>query len=449
MAADRDRLEEYRRIAAFNRKCGVDVQEISAKEVERLFPLCRTEDILAGFYVKEDGRANPVDATTSLAKGARMHGAKIFENVRVENVLERRTLYGHRQVDGVVTECGQTIKADYVVNCAGMWARQIGEKSKITIPNQAAEHYYIITDAMPGVDPNWPVVEDPSSYTYIRPEAGGLMVGLFEPEGAVWNPSKIPKSFSFGEITPDWDRMAPHVEKAMNRVPATLTAGVKNFFCGPESFSPDLAPIVGEAPEMKNYFVAAGKAISSKSYFQFNTILLSFLGLNSIGILSGGGIGRVVASWIINGKPDVDVTGMNIDRLQKFQSTPAYRSTRVTESLGLVYKCHYPYKSNETARKSKRSPFYDSLMSVGAVCKDVSGWEVPDWYKISSTSSNLMEGDNKYTWGKPHFFNAWAHEHQACRNSVALFDMSFMSKFLVVGKDAGECLNRYYDQNIS
>jgi glycine/D-amino acid oxidase-like deaminating enzyme len=257
LAADAHRLEEYRRIASFNRKHGVDVVEIGPQDVLNLFPLCRVDDILAGFYVKDDGRVNPVDATMSLAKGAKMKGVKILEGVEVTGVTE--VIHnGNRRVSGVTLADGKTIEAEYVVNCAGMWARQLGELSGVNIPNQAAEHYYVITDSMPEVSHTWPVIEDPSSYTYIRPEGSGLMVGLFEPIAAPWNVKKIPNNFKFGEITPDWERMGPFVEKAMNRVPSTLTAGIKTFFCGPESFTPDLAPCIGESPEIKNYFVAAG-----------------------------------------------------------------------------------------------------------------------------------------------------------------------------------------------
>lgn len=425
LACENDRLEEYRRVSAFNRKCGVDVEEISADEVKKLFPLCRTDDVLAGFYVKDDGRVNPVDASVALAKGAKMRGVRIFEGVRVANVT---TGYLpdqiHKKVTGVVLENGHTIKADYVVNCAGMWTRQFGEKCGVNIPNQAAEHYYLITDSMAEVDPMWPVVEDPAAYTYIRPEAGGLMIGLFEAEAAAWKVKSIPDDFSFGEIEPDWDRMSPYLEKAMNRVPASFNAGVKKFFCGPESFTPDLAPIVGEAPELKNYFVAAG--------------------LNSIGILTGGGMGKLVADWITRGKSDMDITGMNIDRLHPYQRNPDYRASRVVESLGMVYKCHYPYKSKESARGAKRSPFYEVLKRKGAYFKDVSGWEGADWFAPEGVKAEIQH----HSWQPQFWFDYWKKEHQACREGVILMDMSFMSKFLIQGRDAGSRLNRLCTANV-
>jgi glycine/D-amino acid oxidase-like deaminating enzyme len=255
-------LEEFRRVSDYNRLQGVDVQEIGPADVQALFPLCKVDDVLRGFYVAGDGRVNPVDATMSLVKGARQQGAKVFEGVAVSDVLQ-----AHGRVAGVRTECGHEIKAEYVVNCAGMWARQLAAKSGVSVPLQAAEHYYLITDAIPEVDKKWPVVEDPSSYAYIRREGAGLMVGLFEPWGATWRAEGIPQSFSFGEIPADLDRVSLYFERAMQRVPRTLEAGVSKLFCGPESFTADLRPIVGPAPELENYWVAAG--------------------MNSIGILTG------------------------------------------------------------------------------------------------------------------------------------------------------------------
>lgn len=418
VATDIDRLEEYRRVSAFNRYCGVDVQEISPAQVKELFPIAKVDDVLAGFYVKEDGRVNPVDVTMSMAKGARMMGVKFFEEVSATGILKK-----NGAVTGVKTNLGD-IQAEFVVNTAGMWARQFGEMAGVNIPNQAAEHYYLITEDMKEMTPDLPILEDPSSYGYFREEVGGLMIGLFEPVCAPWNVKKIPQDFSFGEINPDWDRMAPYLEKAMGRVPMSMNVGVKKFFCGPESFTPDLRPIVGEAPELKNYFVAAG--------------------LNSIGILTGGGLGRVLAHWIITGNPDVDVTGFNIDRLQVYQNNPEYRATRTVESLGMVYKCHYPTKSPETARGAKKSPFHERLVAAGAYMKDVSGWEAPDWYAPKGVKAEAGE----LSFGKMHWFPYWEAEHKAARENVILMDMSFMCKFMVQGRDAGRVLNNISANNV-
>jgi 4-methylaminobutanoate oxidase (formaldehyde-forming) len=411
LAKDIDRLEEYRRVSAFNRYCGVDVQEISASEVKSLFPLARTDDILAGFYVKEDGRADPVDVTMALAKGARMQGAKIIEGISVIDVITKRGA-----VKGVRTAQGD-IECEFVVNCTGVWARQLGARNGVNIPLQAAEHYYLITEKIPEIRSSWPVIEDPASYGYYREEGGGLMIGLFEPVCAPWNVGGIPEDFSFGTISPDWDRMGPYVETAMQRVPISLQTGVKKFFCGPESFTPDLQPIVGEAPEIKNYFVAAG--------------------LNSIGILTGGGLGRVLAHWILTGQPDVDITGFNIDRLHTYQNNPEYRRTRTVESLGMVYQCHYPTRSMQTARGAKKPAIYDRLAARGAYFRDVSGWEGADWYAPAGVEPKVTE----LSWGRQSWFPYWQAEHRAAREGVILMDMSFMAKFIVQGRDAGRLLN--------
>ncbi|HEY6035121.1 MAG TPA: FAD-dependent oxidoreductase [Kofleriaceae bacterium] len=409
VAGDRDRLEEYRRVSAFNRHCGVDVHEISPGQVKDLFPLARVDDLLAGFYVKEDGRADPVGATMALAKGARQAGALLLENTPVIEVLAKGGA-----VRGVRTAQGD-IACEYVVNCAGMWARQLGAQNGIAIPNQAAEHYYLITERIPELRADWPVLEDPGSYGYFREEVGGLMIGMFEPVCAPWNVRGIPGDFSFGEIQPDWERMGPYLEKAMARVPISMNAGVKKFFCGPESFTPDLQPIVGEAPEVKNYFVAAG--------------------LNSIGILTGGGLGRVLAHWILTGSPDVDITAMDIKRLHHYQTNADYRRLRTVESLGWVYSCHYPTRTPQTARGAKRSPFYERLAARGAYFRDVSGWEGADYYAGTGERPEM-----ELTFGKPSWFAQWAAEHRAAREGVIVMDMSFMAKFLVEGRDAGRLL---------
>ncbi|MFO1265480.1 MAG: FAD-dependent oxidoreductase, partial [Rubrivivax sp.] len=411
VASDQDRLEEYRRVAAFNRYCGIDVQELSPREVHEIFPLASTAGIEAGFYVKEDGRVNPVDVTMALAKGARQRGVRILEGVAALGVTQQQG-----RVTGVRTAQGE-IRCEFVVNCAGMWARQFGALAGVTIPNQAAEHYYLITEAIKDLPPDMPVLEDPGYYGYYRQEGAGLMVGLFEPVCAPWRIEGIPEDFSFGELPPDWDRMLPFLERAMSRVPVTTEVGMKKLFCGPESFTPDLRPIVGEAPELRGYFVAAG--------------------LNSIGILSGGGLGRALAHWIIHGVADVDVTGMNIERVLPYQANPDYRRARTVESLGMVYRCHYPNHMLETARGAKRAPFHDRLAAAGGHFREVSGWESPDWY----AGAGVTPDPGPLGWGRPRWFALWEAEHRAARENVVLMDMSFMGRFLVQGRDAGRCLN--------
>ncbi len=340
-----------------------------------------------------------------------MRGVKIIEGEPVTGFHQRGGA-----VTGVRTPYGD-IEAEYVVNCAGMWARQLGALAGVSIPLQSAEHYYLITGPVDGLDQRWPVLEDPASYGYYRPEGDGMMVGLFEAECAPWRLDGVPGDFSFGTLPPDWERMEPYLATAMARVPVTLESGVRTFFCGPESFTPDLQPVVGEAPELRNYFVAAG--------------------LNSIGILTGGGIGRALASWIVNGRPDIDVTGINIDRLHPYQGNREYRATRTVEALGMVYGCHYPGRSMTTARGAKLSPLHDRLAARGAWFRDVSGWESPDWYVPDGA-----EPADTLSWGRREWWPYWEAEHRAAREGVIVMDMSFMSKFLVAGRDAGRELDR-------
>ncbi|MBW2660049.1 MAG: GcvT family protein, partial [Deltaproteobacteria bacterium] len=264
---------------------------------------------------------------------------------------------------------------------------------------------------------NMPILEDPSHYGYYREEVGGLMIGLFEPECAPWKIDRVPENFSFGEIEPAWERMGPFLEKAMSRVPISKEIGINKFFCGPESFTPDLSAIIGEAPELKNYFVAAG--------------------LNSVGIIMGPGLGRMMAHWIMTGKPDVDITGFNIARLHTYQNNPEYRRHRTVESLGTVYQCHYPYKSMKTARGAKKSPFYDRLKDQGAYFRDVSGWESADWFAPKGKDAKVEH----HSWAREDWFASWEAEHKAARENVILMDMSFMPKFMVQGRDAGKVLN--------
>ncbi len=414
-AADEDRLHEYRRVAAFQRHFGLEIEEIGPREMKDLFPWAETDDLLAGFHVPGDGRVNPVDLTQSLARGAKNLGVRVVEGVRVDDVLVE-----DGEVKGVRVSTGSTdelqIECEYVVNSTGMWARELGEKSGVVIPNQAAEHYYLITDTIEGIDPDGPIFEDPASYGYYREEGGGMMVGLFEPHAAAWSVDGIPRDATFTTLKPDWDRMGPFLEKAMARVPVTLEAGVRTFFCGPESFTPDLMPAVGEAPGIRNYFVAAG--------------------MNSVGVLSAGGLGRVLAHWIIGGLPDVDVTAWDVARFRKDQLDPAYRRERTTEILGTVYAAHTPGKQLHTMRDRRLSPVHDRLVSNGGLLREVSGWEGADWF---AGAGNTAEAEP--TWGRAPWFEQWETEHRAVREGAGLMDMSFMAKFSVTGPEAGAMLD--------
>ena len=414
-AADEGRLHEYRRIAAFQRTQGLEVHEITPREIADLFPLAKTDDLAAGFYVPGDGRVNPVDLTMSLARGAKQLGVRIIEGVSVESVVthnNRVTAVRVTQGDGTAD-----IECEYAVNAAGMWARELGQRNGVVIPNQAAEHYYLITEPIDGVSPDAPVFEDPAAYGYYREEGGGLMVGLFEPRAAAWKVGGIPQDFSFGTLEPDWERMEPFLRTAMERVPVTLDAGIRTFFCGPESFTPDLLPAVGEAPGIRGYFVCAG--------------------LNSIGILSSGGMGRLVAQWITSGHPDADVTAFNVDRFQAWQLAPRLRAERTSEVLGTVYAAHAPGTQLRSGRGIKRSPLHDKLIAQGAYLKDVSGWESPDWYAAPGTTPTAQP-----SWHHEAWFDQWRAEHEAVRTGVVLIDMSFMAKFIVEGPDAATVLDR-------
>ncbi len=415
-AADADRLHEYRRVAAFQRHLGLEVEEIGPKEMSDLFPWAKTDDLLAGFHVPGDGRVNPVDLTQSLARGAKNLGVRIIEGVRVDDVIVEDGEVRGVRVSTSSTDDDGVIECEYVVNCTGMWARELGEKTGVVIPNQAAEHYYLITDTIEGIDPNAPIFEDPASYGYYREEGGGMMVGLFEPHAAAWSVDGIPRSASFTTLKPDWDRMSPFLETAMARVPVTLEVGVRTFFCGPESFTPDLMPAVGEAPDIRNYFVAAG--------------------MNSVGVLSAGGLGRVLAHWIIAGLPDVDVTAWDVARFRKDQLEPAYRRERTTEILGTVYAAHTPGKQLHTMRDRRLSPVHDRLVSNGGYLREVSGWEGADWFAGPGKTPEAEP-----TWGRAPWFEQWEAEHRSVREGVGLMDMSFMAKFSVTGPEAGAMLD--------
>ena len=408
-----ERLEELRRGAAFMCRFGIEMHEISPTEAAERFPVGDFSETIAAFWYPLEGRTNPVDTTQALARGARNRGARVIEDIPVRSILTE----SGRAV-GVQTDKGE-IAAEHVVIAAGMWSREIGARAAINLPLQAAEHYYLITEQLEGVDRNLPLLEDAHSWAYFREETGGLLVGLFEPDAVAWHVDSIPENFTFGEIEPDWDRVVPHLEAAFKRVPRAANAGVRKLFCGPESFTPDLAPLVGEAPGLMNCWVAAG--------------------LNSLGILNGPGIGMTLAHWIVDGRCPVDHTAFNVDRFADgSQNTPAFRRARTKELLAKSFGAHFPNDTFKTARGLKRSVLFDRLKSAGAYFVESHGWEQPDWFAPSPGEAKV----ETYSWGRQNWWDWHAAEHQAARNNVILMDMSSMAKFLVQGRDAVGLLNR-------
>ncbi|MEO1733168.1 MAG: FAD-dependent oxidoreductase [Pseudomonadota bacterium] len=413
IANNDERVHEMRRTANFMQRFGIHYEEISPAEAQQLFPVGDLSDVKAAFYIADDGRANPVDVTMSLARGAENRGARVFENVRVGEITVH-----NGTATGVRTEDGQAIVAENVVVCGGMWSRQLGAKAGLNLPLQAAEHYYLITETIPGLPRDLPVLEDPSTWTYYREEVGGMMLGLFEPKGATWNLDRIPDDWQFGEISPDWDRVGPDLELAYSRVPETMNYGVKKLFCGPESFTPDLGPLVGPTPELRNCWVACG--------------------MNSLGILNGAGTGMVLAHWMVDGLPPLDVTGINVNRFSKSMSTPAFRRDRTPELLGKSFGQHFPNEGFKSARDVKRSVLYDRLKAAGAYFAEGHGWEQPDWFAPTPEAAKV----DTYSWYRQNWFDWHAEEHKAAREAVIVMDMTSMSCFMVEGRDACALLSR-------
>jgi 4-methylaminobutanoate oxidase (formaldehyde-forming) len=405
------KAEEMRRGLRAAQTFGLECEEVTPSDVQRLWPLAYVGDVQAAFHFPNDGRINPTDVTRALAKGARNGGARIVEKCPVIGI-ERHD----GKVTAVTTELGR-IKAAIVVNCAGMWARQIGCLAGVDVPLQAAEHYYLISEAVAGVHPRLPILRDPGRSAYVREEAGKIMVGIFEAKAAPWKVDGIPPDFTFGEIPPDWDRLHPDLERAIERIPLLRETGIKLLFCGPESFTPDHNYLMGEAPNLKGFFTAAG--------------------FNSLGILSGGGVGLAMSNWIVHGHASMDVWSVNIRRMHPWQNNPRYLADRIVESLGIGYQDHWPFRQWETARGVKKSILHDRLAAARACFGESAGWERPNWYARPGQTPAY-----EYSWGRQNWFDNNAVEHRAVREQVGVFEQSSFAKLLIQGRDAEAALNR-------
>ena len=412
LATTPERQAALRREAAWMHGFGVEDVEISASEMSKLWPLAKTTDVLSAYYVADEGRADPVGVATSLAKGARQLGTRVVEGIAATGV---RTKNG--RVIAVTTEQGD-IETELVVNACGIWARQFGALAGVHVPLQAAEHYYLLTDTVPGLDQDLPVIEDPESYGYYRPEGDGMLVGLFEPVGVPWSLDGVPRNFSFGKLPPDWERMEPFLDKAMERIPSLADTGVRTFFCGPESFTTDVRPLLGPAPELDGYWVAAG--------------------LNSLGILSGGGVGNMMAHWIVDGVPPVDATPVAIDRTATYETSRKFRKERTVEQLGVLFgDAIWPSWQPRTGRNVRRSVLHDRLVAQGAHFGVSAGWEFAEWFDPAHESPAATMG-----YKRPAAHEIIRREHNAIREAVGVIDMSLMAKLVVQGPDAAAVLSR-------
>ena len=410
IATAEERFEELKRNASMAQVFGLSVDVVTPEEISERIPLLYTGDVIGGIHIPTDGYANAVDITQALAKGARACGARIFQNVKVTSIGA-----GSGRVTGVGTERGD-MEADYVVLCAGMWTRDLAASIGVNVPLHACEHYYALFESVAGLDEDLPVIRDYDACTYYKHDAGKLLVGAFEPRARPWGMDGIPEDFCFDEIAGDFDHFEPVLRDAMARVPALEAAGIQKFFCGPESFTPDVRYHLGQAPEFDNCFVAAG--------------------LNSIGLQSAGGIGKVVAEWMRAGRPPADLWEVDVRRNMPFQGNRKYLRERVSESLGLLYARHYPYRQYESARGVRKSPLYERLQAAGACHGETAGWERPNWYAPPG-----MEARYEYSYGRQNWFEYSAAEHRSVRENVALFDQSSFAKYRLEGPDAERTLN--------
>ncbi|MBC7630232.1 FAD-dependent oxidoreductase [Aeromicrobium sp.] len=410
VARTADRMEQLRRTAATAQAYDLECQLLTPEQARDHYPLLEIDDLVGGIWLPGDGTANPTDLTQALARGARMRGAKVAEHVRVTDIL-----VAGGAVTGVRTDRGD-IEADIVVNCAGQWAHHLAAKIGVAVPLHSAEHFYVVTDQIEGVRPDLPILRDPDGYTYFKEEVGGLVVGGFEPEAKPWvSPDQIPYPFEFQLLGEDWDHFAILMDSALERIPALREVGIRKFYNGPESFTPDNQFILGEAPAVRGFFVGAG--------------------FNSVGIASAGGAGRALAEWILEGEPTIDLLAVDIRRFAPFQNDVSYLRERVTEVLGLHYAVPWPNREYDTARPLRQSPVHDRLAQANAGFGSKMGWERANFFAPAGQDPAI-----EYAWGRQNWMPWSAAEQRACRKDVAIFDQTSFSKYVVHGVDAEAAL---------
>ncbi len=410
LATNQDRWTEFRRLATTAGSFGMEMHLVSPEEVKRMWPLMNVDDLVGASWLPTDGQASPSDITQSLAKGARMHGAKIVENVRVT---------GFDMKDGRIVAVKTTlgdIACEKVVNCAGQWARQVGAMAGINVPLQPVKHQYIITEKIDGLATDAPTTRDPDRRTYFKEEVGGLVMGGYEPNPQAWTTGDVPDEWAFRLFDDDFDHFEQHMVQAIERIPALEKAGVKQMINGPESFTPDGNFILGVAPECSNMFVGAG--------------------FNAFGIASGGGAGWVLAQWVVDGEAPLDLWVVDIRRFSGMHRDRQWVLDRTLEAYGKHYTVAFPHEEYESGRPRLTSPLYERLKAHGAVFGSKLGWERPNWFAPAGT-----EGRDVYSMGRQNWFDAVGAEHAHVREAVGIFDQSSFAKYEVTGPDALKVLD--------
>ncbi len=405
------RFEELKRGMSMGKCFGLEVDLLTPSDIKSKWPLLDLTDVVGGIFLPKDGQTNPIDVTQALAKGAKQRGAKIFENTKVTKILvENGRAVGVETADGV-------IRADTVVLCGGMWSHGLAADVGVAVPLHAAEHFYIVTEPLEGVPSNLPVLRIPDECAYYKEDAGKILMGCFEPVAKPWGMNGIPEEFCFDSLPEDYDHFEPIMNMAIKRMPKLADAGIQLFFNGPESFTPDDRYYMGETPEVKDLFLLTG--------------------FNSVGIAGSGGAGKVLADWIVERRPPMDLADVDVRRIQPFQKNRRYLHDRTVETLGLLYAMHWPYYQYQTARNSRRTPLHDRLVAAGACMGELAGWERPNWYAAPGSNPKY-----EYSYGRQNWFDACRAECEAVRDTVGLYDETCFAKFLVQGPDALRLLDQ-------
>ena len=419
VATTLDRLEELKRQVTFAQRFEIEAKQVDKEEIRKIYPLINTDDIVGGVFIPNDGQADPIGVTNVLAKAAKQSGAKIIEKCPVKKILTK-----NNRIVGVETNYGK-IECEYVVLATGMWSRQLAKEIDVSIPLYPDEHFYILSEPIKDIDRDLPVLRDYNNCLYLKEDAGKLLVGVFEPNAkpAFTNNYKVPDDFSFGELPEDFDHFEPYLINAMKRIPSLENSGIRKFFNGPESFTPDTNYLLGETPEVKNLYMCGG--------------------FNSIGIVSSGGAGKITAEWMINGEMHEDIFSLDISRFEKFHSELDFITERVTESLGNLYAMHWPFKQHTTSRNIKLMPYHDKLKARGACFGQAAAYERPMWYSLNGKEANY-----EYSYGYQNWYESAKYETTNARKNVALFELSPFAKFELIGDKTHSCLQHICSNDI-